>query len=159
VPPLFILNGLTKPIPGTLQEGGAPFQTTHWTVVLEAGRPESDESARKALAVFCDAYWAPFGGYVDSPNEHAASRAAGETLAALFPSHSGGKNHPNSRCAGSDNYAGYMLARHIKPKKIFFHSRLLPHETWRMNRVQHLKTKKGFFVFSDSGFMTYQPQT
>jgi len=25
--------------------------------------------------------------------------------------------------------------------------------------VQHLKTKKGFLVFSDSGFMTYQPQT
>jgi NADH:quinone reductase (non-electrogenic) len=23
----------------------------------------------------------------------------------------------NSRCAGSDDYAGYMLARHIKPKK------------------------------------------
>jgi hypothetical protein len=69
------------------------------------------------------------------------------------------KIRPNSRCAGSDDYAGYMLARHIKPKKIVFHSRLLPHETCRMNRVQHLKTKKGFLVFSDSGFMTYQPQT
>ena len=69
------------------------------------------------------------------------------------------KIRPNSRCAGSDDYAGYMLARHIKPKKIVFHSRLLLHETYRMNRVQHLKTKKGFLVFSDSGFMTYQPQT
>jgi PAS domain S-box-containing protein len=69
------------------------------------------------------------------------------------------RNRPNSRCAGSDDYAGYILARHIKPKKIVFHSRLLPHETFRMNRVQHLKTKKGFLVFSDSGFMTYQPQT
>jgi hypothetical protein len=69
------------------------------------------------------------------------------------------KIRPNSRCAGSDDYAGYMLAKHIKPKKIVFHSRLLPHETCRMNRVQHLKTKKGFLVFSDSGFMTYQPQT
>jgi hypothetical protein len=66
---------------------------------------------------------------------------------------------PISRCAGSDDYAGYMLARHIKPKKIVFHSRLLPDETCRMNRVQHLKTKKGFLVSSDSGFMTYQPQT
>jgi hypothetical protein len=27
-----------------------------------------------------------------------------------------------------------MLARHIKPKKIVFHSRLLPHETCGMNR-------------------------
>jgi hypothetical protein len=49
-----------------------------------------------------------------------------------------------------------MPAGYIKPKKIVFHSRLLPHETCRMNRVQHLKTKKGFLVFSDSGFMTYQ---
>jgi nucleotide-binding universal stress UspA family protein len=31
---------------------------------------------------------------------------------------------------------GYMLARHIKPKKIFFHSRLLPHETCGMKRIQ-----------------------
>ena len=30
------------------------------------------------------------------------------------------------------NYAGYMLARHIKPKKIVFYSRLLPHETCGM---------------------------
>jgi hypothetical protein len=51
-----------------------------------------------------------------------------------------------------------MPAGYIKPKKIVFHSRLLPHETCRMNRVQHLKTKKGFLVFSDSGFMTYQPK-
>src|ERR1700745_422911 len=49
----------TKPTPGTLQQGGAPFQTTHWTVVLQAGNGESDESARKALAAFCEAYWAP----------------------------------------------------------------------------------------------------
>jgi hypothetical protein len=55
--------------------------------------------------------------------------------------------------------APLMPADYIKPKKIVFHSRLLPHETCRMNRVQHLKTKKGFLVFSDSGFMTYQPQT
>ena len=69
------------------------------------------------------------------------------------------QNPPNSQCVGSDDYAGYMRARHVKPKKIVFHSRLLPHETCRVNRVQHLKTKKGFLVFSDSGFMTYQPQT
>src|SRR6187431_391784 len=49
----------TKPIPGTLQEGGTPFQTTHWTVVLQAGVAESDEARRKALAAFCEAYWPP----------------------------------------------------------------------------------------------------
>jgi hypothetical protein len=61
--------------------------------------------------------------------------------------------------AGQRQLCSDMLARHIKQKKIVFHSRLMPHETCVMNRVQHLKTKKGFLVFSDSGFMTYQPQT
>jgi hypothetical protein len=31
---------------------------------------------------------------------------------------------------------GYMFARHNKPKKIVFHSRLLPHETSGMKRMQ-----------------------
>jgi len=42
-----------------LQEGGAPFQTTHWTVVLQAGRAGSQEAAPKALATFREAYWPP----------------------------------------------------------------------------------------------------
>ena len=37
---------------------------------------------------------------------------------------------------GKSNYAGYMLARHIKPKKIVFHRPLLPHETCGMNQPQ-----------------------
>jgi len=52
-----------------------------------------------------------------------------------------------------------MLARHIKPKKKVFHGRRLPHETSRVHRMQHLKTKKGFLVLSDSGFPIYQSQT
>jgi len=42
-----------------LQEGGAPFQTTHWTVVLEASKADSDESIRKAFAIFAEGYWPP----------------------------------------------------------------------------------------------------
>jgi DNA-directed RNA polymerase specialized sigma24 family protein len=42
-----------------LQEGGAPFQTTHWTVVVQAGGAESEESRRQALASFSEAYWPP----------------------------------------------------------------------------------------------------
>jgi hypothetical protein len=30
-----------------LQEGGEPFQTTHWTAVLQAGKAESDGSSKK----------------------------------------------------------------------------------------------------------------
>ena len=51
--------GRTKPTPGTLQEGGASFETTHWTVVLQANRGDSDESMRKALATFAEIYWPP----------------------------------------------------------------------------------------------------
>jgi len=48
-----------KPIPGTLQEGGASFQTTHWTLVLSARRSDQTETARKALSDLCEAYWPP----------------------------------------------------------------------------------------------------
>jgi len=41
-----------------LQEGGARFQTTHWTVVLRARDAESAQSAQ-ALSTFCEAYWPP----------------------------------------------------------------------------------------------------
>jgi len=47
-----------------LQEGGASFQTTHWTVVLQAGDAESDESRRNALASFSEAYWPPLYTFV-----------------------------------------------------------------------------------------------
>jgi DNA-directed RNA polymerase specialized sigma24 family protein len=54
----------TKAIPGTLQEGGASFQTTHWTVVLRARETESEDSAREALSGFCEAYWPPLYSFL-----------------------------------------------------------------------------------------------
>src|SRR5205823_3603741 len=48
-----------KPIPGTLQEGGAAFQSTHWTLVLRARHSDPTESGREALSDFCEAYWPP----------------------------------------------------------------------------------------------------
>jgi DNA-directed RNA polymerase specialized sigma24 family protein len=53
-----------KPIPGTLQEGGAGFQTTQWTLVLRAGETQSETSARKALSNFCEAYWPPLYAFL-----------------------------------------------------------------------------------------------
>ena len=48
-----------------MQEGGASFQTTHWTVVLEqAGDERSYESRRNALASFSEAYWPPLYTFV-----------------------------------------------------------------------------------------------
>ena len=43
-------------IPGTLQEGGATFATTHWSVVDACA---DDESADSALAKLCQDYWPP----------------------------------------------------------------------------------------------------
>ena len=53
-----------KPIPGTLQEGGARFQTTHWTLVLRARETQSDTSGQRALSNFCEAYWPPLYAFV-----------------------------------------------------------------------------------------------
>ena len=39
------------------------FATTHWSVVLHAGRPDSPEAAR-ALAELCRVYWYPLYAYV-----------------------------------------------------------------------------------------------
>src|SRR5262249_7300707 len=51
-------------IPGTLQEGGASFQTTHWTVVLRARETGSPDSAREAVSQFCEAYWPPLYSFL-----------------------------------------------------------------------------------------------
>jgi DNA-directed RNA polymerase specialized sigma24 family protein len=53
-----------KKIPGTLQEGGAGFQTTHWTAVMQSVKPEESLSAQEALAVFCESYWPPLYTFV-----------------------------------------------------------------------------------------------
>jgi RNA polymerase sigma factor (sigma-70 family) len=53
-----------KPIPGTLQEGGAGFQSTHWTLVSRARQSDRTETARKALSNFCEAYWPPLYSFV-----------------------------------------------------------------------------------------------
>jgi RNA polymerase sigma-70 factor (ECF subfamily) len=53
-----------RPVPGTLQEGGASFQTTHWTLVLQAQQGEPTQSAQQALATFCEAYWPPLYAFL-----------------------------------------------------------------------------------------------
>src|SRR5205085_11419044 len=52
-------SNIMKPIPGTLQQGGAAFQSTHWTLVLRARQSDPTETAREALSDFCEAYWPP----------------------------------------------------------------------------------------------------
>jgi hypothetical protein len=51
-------------VPGTLQEGGASFQTTHWTLLLRAAQNEPTGSVRQALSAFCEAYWPPLYAFL-----------------------------------------------------------------------------------------------
>ncbi len=53
-----------KGVPGTLQEGGTPFHTTHWSVVVLAAQREPSTFARRALSDFCQAYWPPLYTFV-----------------------------------------------------------------------------------------------
>ena len=46
-----------KGIPGTIQEGGAAFATTHWSVVAACTR--DSETADAALSRLCRDYWLP----------------------------------------------------------------------------------------------------
>ena len=50
--------------PGTLQDGGSPFHTTHWSVVVQAMQSQPPVSARQALSDFCQAYWPPLYTFV-----------------------------------------------------------------------------------------------
>src|SRR5262245_12596565 len=48
---------------GPWSEGPAHFRTTHWSVVLQAGKSDTPESAQ-ALERLCRAYWHPLYGFV-----------------------------------------------------------------------------------------------
>jgi DNA-directed RNA polymerase specialized sigma24 family protein len=52
-----------KATPGTLQEGGASFATTHWSVVAQSALTDLPEAA-SALAQLCEMYWPPIYSFV-----------------------------------------------------------------------------------------------
>ena len=54
-----------KEIPGTLNTGGTPFATTHWSVVVACG-PDNASShlAQDALTRLCHDYWPPLYSFV-----------------------------------------------------------------------------------------------
>ena len=49
--------------PGTLQDGGASFATTHWSVVAQSALTDVPEAA-DALAQLCEMYWPPIYSFV-----------------------------------------------------------------------------------------------
>jgi RNA polymerase sigma-70 factor (ECF subfamily) len=52
-----------KATPGTLQDGGASFATTHWSVVAQSALTDVPEAAN-ALARLCETYWPPIYSFV-----------------------------------------------------------------------------------------------
>jgi RNA polymerase sigma factor (sigma-70 family) len=55
--------GGVKATPGTLQEGGASFATTHWSVVAQSALTDVPE-ATDALARLCEMYWPPIYSFI-----------------------------------------------------------------------------------------------
>jgi RNA polymerase sigma-70 factor (ECF subfamily) len=52
-----------KATPGTLQDGGASFATTHWSVVAQSALTDVPEAAN-ALAQLCEMYWPPIYSFI-----------------------------------------------------------------------------------------------
>jgi RNA polymerase sigma factor (sigma-70 family) len=59
-----------KGIPGTIQDGGATFATTHWSIV--AACADQSEIANQALAQLCDDYWPPLYTFARRRRHNAA---------------------------------------------------------------------------------------
>ena len=52
-----------KATPGTLQDGGASFASTHWSVVAQSALTDVPEAAN-ALAQLCEMYWPPIYSFI-----------------------------------------------------------------------------------------------
>jgi RNA polymerase sigma factor (sigma-70 family) len=52
-----------KATPGTLQDSGASFATTHWSVVAQSALTDVPEGAN-ALAQLCEMYWPPIYSFI-----------------------------------------------------------------------------------------------
>jgi DNA-directed RNA polymerase specialized sigma24 family protein len=64
---LLIQTGDVKALAGDGRGKSDLFPSTHWSVVLAAGRSQSDpEIAREALAELCQTYWTPLYSFVRS---------------------------------------------------------------------------------------------
>jgi len=52
-------------LPGTVSGHPEPFTPTHWSVVLAAGKSQTDsETSRAALANLCETYWPPLYAFL-----------------------------------------------------------------------------------------------
>jgi DNA-directed RNA polymerase specialized sigma24 family protein len=54
---------VVKATPGTLQQGGASFTTTHWSVIAQCALTDLPET-KNALAQLCETYWPPIYSFI-----------------------------------------------------------------------------------------------
>ena len=52
-----------KGTPGTLQEGGASFASTHWSIIARSALTDVPD-AETAIATLCETYWPPIYSFV-----------------------------------------------------------------------------------------------
>ena len=69
-----------KAVPGTLQDGGAPFLTTHWSAVAACGDLTTG-TAHASLTQLCRDYWPPLYSFV---RRRGSSRADAQDLVQGF---------------------------------------------------------------------------
>ena len=82
------------------------FTTTHWSVVLAAGQPESPEAAR-ALETLCRTYWYPLYAYV---RRQGHSPEDAQDLTQDFFAHLLSKDFPRGAAPERGKFRSFLLA-------------------------------------------------
>lgn len=85
---------------------GDVFATTHWTVVLAAGRGE-DPAADRALEELCRTYWYPLYAYV---RRRGHTKEDAEDLTQAFFARFLAKNYLEGLSAGRGRFRAFLLA-------------------------------------------------
>src|SRR6266478_1795802 len=57
-----VSSSTTTQRPSTIAPHGVAFVTTHWSIILSAGRSDTPR-AKDALSKLCQSYWFPLYGY------------------------------------------------------------------------------------------------
>jgi RNA polymerase sigma-70 factor (ECF subfamily) len=96
----------TEPSRPPAHPPGDIFATTHWTVVLAAGRQHSPQAAR-ALEELCRTYWFPLYAYV---RRRGHTREDAEDLTQAFFTRLLQKNSFASLDAGKGKFRAFLLA-------------------------------------------------
>jgi len=96
----------TEPSNPPAHQAGDIFATTHWTVVLAAGRQHSPQAA-SALEELCRTYWFPLYAYV---RRRGYAREDAEDLTQAFFTRLLEKNSFASLDAGKGKFRAFLLA-------------------------------------------------